>query len=537
MVSAGISVFWGCLGVGYFSDDYALLGAVERGVDWRAPLPVGTGGYFRPLLLASFLPGDAPRLQHGLSLLLHLGNGLLVAAVARLAGCRPILAGSIALGFLLHPLVVTNVFWLAGRGDSLCALFYLGGVLAFLGYLRAGSAWMLWATGAAVVLSALAKETGLTLILALGAVWLLLRTGGGGDDGRPLVPPERLGAAARGLVGVAALTVLLALVLGLVFWRRAPAGAWQGPAGPAGVLLVAANAVLLRIDEYDLRRWGLAYPGLRWAGAAAGAALAAGGAAVAFRLAGRRGVLRIALLASLPAAPLLPLLAIGWARERHVYLTWALAMVAVALFLGRAHGGARDRDRLQRLSAWAGLALAPLLAWASIARASIWEENAAYLERSCASFRERLAGAPPDLPVLVIAVPFSRAEAPLYSNDAAEALGYCLDGGFGPLDRLHAYSGLALAKPAAELEPAVAAVDREGTRTFVRRADPREAYFRRLVDRRPGPPSGDELAELRVTGLAPTGDVSAFELAIDPAARGLVLDVAAGGWREVARYE
>lgn len=517
---AGLAVFWGCLGVGYFADDFALLGAVENGIDWRAPLPVGTGGHYRPLLLASLLAGDAPRLQHGLSLLLHLGNGLLVLAVAGLAGCRPVLATALALAFLLHPLVVTDVYWLAARSDSLCALFYLGGVLLFLGYLRGGRSRLLWAAGAVLVASVLAKETGLTLVLALGAVWLFQA---------PAVPAERLRAAGRALGVLAGVTVLLAGFLFVVFWQRAPGTFRQGPAGPAGALLVAANAVALRIDEYDLRRWGLAYPWLGWAGAGAGIALAGSTAALALRLGGRRGLVRGAALAALPLAPLLPLLAIGWARERLIYLPWALGVVA--LVLGR--GG----DRLQRRAAWAGLALVPLLAWASLARGVVWRDNAAYLERACASFRELVAAAPGDLPLLLVTAPFSRAEVPLYSNDPGHALGHCLGGSFGTPERLHVYSGLAVAEPGAEPHRALEGTDRPEGRVFHRRSRPEASHLRPLLDRRPGPHQGDGLAELRVTRTAPTGDVTAFELRVEPGVRALVLDLGPDGFREVARYE
>lgn len=528
---AGLAVFWGCLGVGYFADDFALLGTVENGIDWRAPLPVGTGGHFRPLLLASLLAGDAPRLQHGLSLLLHLGNGLLVLAVARLAGCRPVLATALALAFLLHPLVVTDVYWLAARSDSLCALFYLGGILLFLGYLRGGRGRLLWAAGAALVASVLAKETGLTLVLALGAVWLFHRTGEPPSRRAPAVPAERLRAAGRALGVLAGVTVLLAGFLFVAFWQRAPGTFRQGPAGAAGALLVAVNAVVLRIDEYDLRRWGLAYPWLGWAGAGAGIALAGSAAVLTLRLGGRRELVRGAALAALPLAPLLPLLAIGWARERLIYLPWALAVVALALILGR------GRDHLQRRAAWAGLALVPLLAWASAARGAVWRDNGAYLERACASFRELAAGAPGDLPLLLVTAPFSRAEVPLYSNDPSHALGHCLDGSFGAPERLHVYSGLAVAEAGAEPHRALEGSDRPEGRVFHRRSRPEASHLRPLLDRRPGPHQGDGLAELRVTRTAPTGDVTAFELRAEPGARALVLDLGPDGFREVARYE
>lgn len=529
--AAGIAVFGGSLGVGYFADDFALLGAVEDGIGWRAPLPVGTGGHYRPLFLASLLPGDAPRLQHALSLLLHLANGLLVLAVGRLAGCRPALATALAALFLLHPLVVTDVYWLAARSDSLCALFYLAGVLAFLGHLRGGRALRLWATGAALVLAALSKETGLTLVLALAAVWLLHRLDGPRAGEAATVRPELLRAAGRALGGLAAVTLLLGSFLLLVYWRRAPDVLGRGSAGPAGVLLVAINAVVLRLNEYDLRLWGLGHPWLRWAGAGVGAGLAAGAAALAVRLGGRRGLFRLALLAALPLAPPLPLLAVGWARERLIYLPWALAVVALALLLGRSRG------ELQRWAAWSGLALAPALAWGSVTRGAVWQDNAAYLERACAGFRQVATSTPSDLPLLLVIAPFSRAEAPLYSNDPGRALGHCLHGTFGGLERLRVYAGVVLAEAAAEPDRALRSSDRPQERIFRRRSRPGASSFRLLLDRRPGRHQGDELAELRVTGTNGAGDVTAFALRLDPATDGLVVGLGPDGFRELARYE
>lgn len=509
-------LFAGCLDVGLLADDHALLGAVGRGAGWAEPLPVGSGVYYRPLVVASLLPGGVV-LQHGVSLALHVLAALLVVALAGHVGCRPPAATALAALFAVHPLVVTPVCWLAARGDLLCAVLVLAGILAFVRFLRRDGRGRLAAAGLAVVLAPLAKETGLVLTPVLAVLWLLARHGDLPDD----AATERTAAAGRALVLYGLLTAVLTALLALLFWRHAPGSLWTGPAGAAGVLLLAVNAVLLRIDEFDLRRWAYAFPWLRTASAALALLVAATLTTAAARIGGRRAVLRVALLAALPMLPLLPLMALGWARERQMYLPWALLVVAAALVLGS--------RRRQAPAVWAAVVLGPLLAWSSLAGVRVWRDNAAYLERACAGFRRAVAAAPADLPVVLAGYPARRGEVPLYANDPHETLYRCLHGTFGRLQRLHAYGALVLRDPDARPERALEA-RAAGDDLLLRVTSPR-AYLR--LGGRQGP--GAELSvpggRITVDAVDRYGDVAAFRLTPRTPGGALVLVPGPDGFR------
>jgi protein O-mannosyl-transferase len=112
-----------------------------------------TSGNWHPLTMISHAAdyaiwGLRPLGHHLTSILLHGLNAALVALVAvrllqaRAAGralSRPgmVVAGVVAgLLFGLHPLHVESVAWVSERKDLLSALFYLLGVLSYLGYAR-----------------------------------------------------------------------------------------------------------------------------------------------------------------------------------------------------------------------------------------------------------------------------------------------------------------------------------------------------------------------------------------------------------------
>lgn len=130
------------------------------------------------------------------NLVIHLVNGLLVFALARL-----LLSGqskrlgqhqrdaaallTVAL-WLLHPLNLSPVLYVVQRMTSLAALFMFASALAYVhGRLRGGKAGLVWMLSAYVVflpLAALAKENGLLLPTLLAALeYFLLR--GRGDRG------------------------------------------------------------------------------------------------------------------------------------------------------------------------------------------------------------------------------------------------------------------------------------------------------------------------------------------------------------------
>ena len=132
--------FWAslpALSAPFLSDDFILL-------NWSQPRTLAAaqdyfatdwgggndrGGYYRPLINLSlgfdhWRTGQDPRGAHQTNLVLHVLATLCAFALARqLAGAAAALLASVL--FLLHPMHDLSVFWLAGRTDLLCGLFFL----------------------------------------------------------------------------------------------------------------------------------------------------------------------------------------------------------------------------------------------------------------------------------------------------------------------------------------------------------------------------------------------------------------------------
>src|SRR6266540_3538250 len=147
---------------------------------WRDDL----GSGIRPLLKLSYamnwILGLAELGFHLFNLALHIGNTLLVYALARLlirgdgpgggvqAGQAPAAAALTALLFGLHPAQTEAVTYISGRSLSLMTLFYLGSVAAYVaGSLRRRPFLLYFASPALFCLALATKEVAVTLPLAL----------------------------------------------------------------------------------------------------------------------------------------------------------------------------------------------------------------------------------------------------------------------------------------------------------------------------------------------------------------------------------
>jgi protein O-mannosyl-transferase len=117
-------------------------------------LPGWTSGV-RPVLMASYwlnfrLGGDDPTSYHALNALIHAINTLLVFLVLRRlllwAGwTKPLAARMAAFGcliFLVHPLQTESVSYVAGRSESLSALFQLAAYAIFLYRRKESISWL-----------------------------------------------------------------------------------------------------------------------------------------------------------------------------------------------------------------------------------------------------------------------------------------------------------------------------------------------------------------------------------------------------------
>ncbi|MDM7913799.1 MAG: hypothetical protein QUU85_00835, partial [Candidatus Eisenbacteria bacterium] len=147
IVVAGFAAYGPTLSSSFTSDDFHLI--VDRLPDYRREFPLreaftrsfwkggGYGAlpgeqkdYYRPLTTLSYaadarLWGERSSGYHLTNLLLHLlASALVLRLLLRLGASRsPALAG--ALLFAAHPIHVTNVAWISGRTDLLCAVLLL----------------------------------------------------------------------------------------------------------------------------------------------------------------------------------------------------------------------------------------------------------------------------------------------------------------------------------------------------------------------------------------------------------------------------
>ena len=129
---------------------------------------VGVGGYYRPVVVFSMylnylLSSYDPALYHVANVGIHCGCGVLVFLLAyRLFAHRGVAWASMAL-FVVLPIHTDSLFWIVGRTDSVCTLFYLGSLVMFLDYLKQSSRWQLVGFGVCAGLAFLSKEMALSL--------------------------------------------------------------------------------------------------------------------------------------------------------------------------------------------------------------------------------------------------------------------------------------------------------------------------------------------------------------------------------------
>ncbi|HIJ96389.1 MAG TPA: hypothetical protein HPP94_11755 [Desulfuromonadales bacterium] len=137
-------------------------------------LPGGSGSYYRPILLLSFMMdkfiwGLEESFMHLENILFHLANTLLVYAIARRAfnfftTTSAIAPFGAALFFAIHPLNTEAVNWISGRTDLLAGFFLL---LAMYLMLKRPLTWLQSLTAAlCMLLACLAKETAIFFLPA-----------------------------------------------------------------------------------------------------------------------------------------------------------------------------------------------------------------------------------------------------------------------------------------------------------------------------------------------------------------------------------
>ena len=178
-IAAFATLTWIASGISLLDDDWGHLKLASKGVvfalttGWEGL--VGQGGYYRPAVVLSFyldylIGGYAPAIYHIHNILIHAGCAYLVFSFARCLSIDSAVAWGTALLFFLLPIHTDSVFWIVGRTDLLCALFYLGALILFFRYMQRGSTAALLGLAACSALAFFSKEMAASLPIALAAL-------------------------------------------------------------------------------------------------------------------------------------------------------------------------------------------------------------------------------------------------------------------------------------------------------------------------------------------------------------------------------
>jgi hypothetical protein len=326
--------------------------------------------------------------NHALNVALHAGNAWLVLLLG--VEAVGLTAGAAALGavvFAVLPIQTETVAWITGRVDSLPALFYLAGVLAWVRWRRAGGAARYGAAFVWLFLALFSKQNTITFVAAIAAVDLLLL------GVRPFAGARAFTHAVRAYLPFAVLT---AAYLGLRY-------VLFGAVVREDTLAGQPDGVVTRILTHHVERLVL---GSLTAAKAGGWTLAGAGAAVVaaglWRAPGARGAFayRAAFSAVWIGLGLLPVVVAGYESPRHAYLAstgWAWCVALSAQMLWRAHP-----VRVWRGAA-AGLMTVVLGIYATqvFADVRLWNTRARVSEVAVRDLDRELAGLPDGTLVLV----------------------------------------------------------------------------------------------------------------------------------------
>ncbi len=178
-VSAFAILTWIASGISLLDDDWGHLKLASKGVifalttGWEGL--IGQGGYYRPVVVLSFyldylIGGYAPAIYHIHNILIHAGCAYLIFSFARCLTIDTSVAWGAALLFFVLPIHTDSVFWIVGRTDLLCALFYLSTLILFWKYMQSGSTGALLGLAACSALAFLSKEMAVSLPIALAAL-------------------------------------------------------------------------------------------------------------------------------------------------------------------------------------------------------------------------------------------------------------------------------------------------------------------------------------------------------------------------------
>ncbi len=139
-----------------------------QGQVWQYLFPNALANYYRPLNLLWFRLNDAlfglqPAGWHVLAILLHVFATALAYLIARRLTGRPLMAALTALLFGVHPMRHEVVAWVSGTTESLCAVLFLSGFLAYLKSRETARTRWMALSGLLYAAALLVKETAIVL--------------------------------------------------------------------------------------------------------------------------------------------------------------------------------------------------------------------------------------------------------------------------------------------------------------------------------------------------------------------------------------
>lgn len=167
-------IIWLAKPISFLSDDWLLIKFDSFSLsnlfvtNWHGL--TGSGGFYRPLVRLSLyvnylISGERPFLFHITNTLFHAFNSFLVLFLYREIFPKkdswpPFLAAFL---FFTLPIHTDNIFWIAGRTDTVCAMFFFLTIICYSRYLSFSSPISFIATGLCFWGALLSKEISLSL--------------------------------------------------------------------------------------------------------------------------------------------------------------------------------------------------------------------------------------------------------------------------------------------------------------------------------------------------------------------------------------
>jgi len=328
--------------------------------------------------------------NHAINIALHTGNAWLVFLLGIEA--LGLAVGAAALGavvFTVLPIQTETVAWITGRVDSLPAIVYLAGVLAWVRWRRAGGAWRYGAAFGWLFLALFSKQNTITFVAAVAITDLCLL------GVHPFAGPRAFAAAVRAYLPFALLTVAYLSLRYALF----------GAVVREDTLASQPSEVVTGILTHHLERLVLgSLTAVRHGGwAIAAAALLVAGAGAWTSAERRRLPARVLFVLAWLVLGLLPVVVAGYESPRHVYLAspgwaWLVALLAQALWQG-------SPARVWRPAAVAAVALLlGLYATQVAADVRLWNARARVAKAAVNDLDRELA-AVPDGTLVVLGAP------------------------------------------------------------------------------------------------------------------------------------